>query len=311
MIESPFSFAISRASSAEVLFNTSGSPLIFESQYLRLRSALPDSPSLYGLGEHTDPFMLNTTNYTRTLWSRDAPNTPPGTNLYGNHPVYFDHRGQDGTHAVFLLNSNGMDIKINNTAETGQYLEYNTLGGVFDFYFLAGPTPKEVASQYADTVGTPARQSYWSFGFHQCRYGMQDVYEVAAVVANYSIANIPLETMWTDIDYMDFRKVFTLDPLRFPLSLVQQLVDYLHTHEQHYIVMVDPAVAYQDYPPFNNGVQDNAFIKVSNGSIYRGVVWPGVTAFPDWFAPGTQAYWDGEFDSFFDPSSGVDIDALW
>lgn len=37
-----------------------------------------------------------------------------------------------------------MDIKINNTAADGQYLEYNTLGGVFDFYFLAGPSPVQV-----------------------------------------------------------------------------------------------------------------------------------------------------------------------
>lgn len=172
-------------------------------------------------------------------------------------------------------------------------------GGVLDFYFMAGPTPTEVAQQYSEVVGKSALMPYWGFGFHQCRYGMQDVYEVAQVVANYSAADIPLETMWTDIDYMDFRKVFTLDPYRFPLDLMQQLVTHLHDHQQHYIVMVDPAVAYQNYPAFNNGAEAGAFLTVANGSIYKGVVWPGVTAFPDWFNPATQGYWDGQFDSFF------------
>lgn len=130
-------------------------------------------------------------------------------------------------------------------------------------------------------------------------------------MANYSAANIPLEVMWTDIDYMELRKVFTLDPLRFPLHLMQELVSYLHTHQQKYVVMIDPAVAYQDYPGFNNGVAANAFLKRDNGSIYQGVVWPGVTAFPDWFAPGTQGYWNNEFSTFFDPVNGVDIDASW
>ncbi|KAK0248374.1 hypothetical protein B0A54_17123 [Friedmanniomyces endolithicus] len=283
-IESPFSFSVLRRSTNETLFDTSAASLVFESQYLRLRTSLPASPSLYGLGEHTDPFMLNTTNYTRTIWNRDAYLIPPGTNLYGDHPVYFDHRGANGTHGVFLLNSNGMNIVIDDTA--GQYLEYNTLGG-------------------------SAMMPYWGFGFHQCRYGMQDVYEVAEVVANYSLANIPLETMWTDIDYMYLRRVFTLDPDRFPLHLMQELVTYLHDHQQHYVVMVDPAVAYQPYPGFQNGVDADAFLKVSNGSIYKGVVWPGVTAFPDWFAPGTQSYWNNEFDTFFSPETGVDIDALW
>lgn len=31
----------------------------------------------------------------------------------------------------------------------------------------------------------------------------------------------------------------------------------------------------------------------------------------DWFAPNTQNYWDNEFLTFFDPTTGVDIDALW
>lgn len=218
---------------------------MFESQYLRLRTSLPSNPNLYGLGEHSDPFRLNSTNYIRTLWSSDAYAIPAGSNLYGNHPVYFEHRAT-GTHGVFFLNSNGMDIKINNTNGKNQYLEYNTLGGVLDFYFVAGPTPVAVSQQYAEIVGLPAMMPYWGFGkqvfltlaswftrnpscrhtleaatpghflethankiigFHNCRYGYQDAFAVAEAIHNYSAAGIPLETMWTDIDYMDLRRV--------------------------------------------------------------------------------------------------------
>ncbi|KAI1762859.1 glycoside hydrolase family 31 protein [Hypoxylon sp. FL1150] len=309
--ESPFSFTVSRSDSGEVLFDTSAASLVFESQYLRLRTKLPESPSLYGLGEHSDPFMLNTTNYIRTFWSQDAYGVPEGSNLYGNHPVYYEHR-ESGTHGVFFLNSDGMDIMINNTAESGQYLEYNTLGGVLDFYFVSGPSPVEVAQQYADIVGLPAMMPYWGFGFHNCRYGYQDVFDVAEAVYNYSQAAIPLETMWTDIDYMYLRRVFSLDPDRFPLHKMRELVDYLHAHNQHYVVMVDPAVAYQDFPAsLQRGIDDNVFLLRANGSVWRGVVWPGVTVFPDWFSANISNYWNNEFSLFFSPENGVDIDALW
>jgi alpha-glucosidase len=210
-VESPFSFAVSR-SSGDVLFNMSGSAIIFESQYLRLRTALPSNPNIYGLGEHSDHFKLNNTNYTRTLWSRDSYAIPAGTNLYGNHPTYLESRGENGTHGVVFLNSNGMDIKINDTA--GQYLEYNTLGGVLDFYFVAGPSPIEASQQVAEVVGLPAMMSYWSFGFHQCRYGYQDVYQVAEVVYNYSQAGIPLETMWTGKHLLDIQAYFNVHQIQ-------------------------------------------------------------------------------------------------
>jgi len=215
----PFSFSVVRTKSNEVLFSTEGHPIIFEPQYIRVKTSLPQNPSIYGLGEHTDSFRLPTNNYTRTLWSRDSYGVPNNTNLYGNHPIYFDHR-PTGSHGVFLLNSNGMDVKINqDLGASAASLEYNIIGGVIDFYFLAGSTsdPIEVSRQYAQVVGTPAEVPYWSFGFHQCRFGYKgkpvhvplerglnsshplDYVDVARVIKSYSEAKIPLETMWTDI----------------------------------------------------------------------------------------------------------------
>lgn len=45
--------------------------------------------------------------------------------------------------------------------------------------------------------------------------------------------------------------------------------------------------------------------------ICQGVVWPGVTAFSDWFHPDTQDFWTNEFAKFFDAETGVDVDVLW
>lgn len=71
---SPFTFSIIRTNTKEVLFSTTNDhPLIFEEQYLRLKTvALPADANIYGLGEHTETFRLPNQNLTRTLWSRDA-----------------------------------------------------------------------------------------------------------------------------------------------------------------------------------------------------------------------------------------------
>lgn len=134
---------------------------------------------------------------------------------------------------------------------------------------------------------------------------------VAEVVYNYSQAEIPLEVMWTDIDYMDRRRVFTVDPDRFPLPKIRAVVDYLHEHDQRYIVMVDPAIAYVESGTLDRGLDDDVFLLRSNGSVWLGVVWPGVTVFPDWFAENITQYWNNEFALFFDADEGVDIDGLW
>ena len=117
--------------------------------------------------------------------------------------------------------------------------------------------------------------------------------------------------MWTDIDYMYERWVFTLDPERFPIDRMRQIVDFLHSRDQRYIMMVDPAVAYKNYPTFDRGVINDIWLKNPNGTLLKGVVWPGVTVFPDWFHRNIEDFWRNEFQRFFDSDTGVNIDGVW
>ncbi|TRM57022.1 glycoside hydrolase family 31 protein [Schizophyllum amplum] len=313
--ESPFSFSIFRTNTSEVLFSTASHPIIFEDQYLRLQTTLPENANIYGLGEHTNSFRLDNHNTTLTMFNRDAYGVPNTTNLYGSHPIYQEHR-ETGTHGVLLLNSNGMDIKLNQTDGEASTLEYNVVGGILDLYFFSGSEtdPAAVARQYAELVGLPVEMPYWGYGLHNCRYGYTDFVDVADVIVNYSVAGIPLETMWTDIDYMYKRQTFSLDPDYFPLDRMQEVIDYLHAHEQQYILMTDPAVAYapnSSYEAYDRGVEMDVFLKGDNGSDFLGLVWPGVTVYPDWFNAKAQEYWTYMYSKFYDPETGLDIDGAW
>ncbi|EEA23368.1 hypothetical protein TMatcc_002228 [Talaromyces marneffei ATCC 18224] len=308
--ELPFSFTVQRSDTNETVFDTSANPLIFEPQFVHLRTWMPTDPYIYGLGEDVDSFRRQTNNYKRTIYNVGDAFLPKNANLYSSHPIYLEMR--DGqAHGVYIASSNGMDIFISKTEDGQQYLEYNLIGGVFDFYFFAGPSPFDVGRQYAEVVGAPAEQAYWTYGFHQCKYGYQDVMMVAEMVYNYSEANIPVETVWSDIDYMNLRRTWTLDPERFPLHKVRELVDYLHDHDQHYVVMVDPPISVDDPATYDKLMESEAYFRNNDGSVFLAGMWSGATAFVDWFHPNAQEYWSSLILSFFDEKTGVDVDAIW
>jgi alpha-glucosidase (family GH31 glycosyl hydrolase) len=124
---------------------------------------------------------------------------------------------------------------------------------------------------------------------------------VTEVVANYSAANIPLETQWMDIDYMDAYLDFTVDPVSFSEADMTAFINNLHTNNQHFIPIVDPGIYVRDdtYDAYTSGLEQNVFVMDMTGDRpYLGQVWPGPTYFPDWFATNATSWWGGQLDAF-------------
>ncbi|KAH0756847.1 hypothetical protein KY290_020340 [Solanum tuberosum] len=309
----PFSFSVKRKSNGETLFNSSFDDsdsynnLIFKDQYLEISTKLPQNTSLYGLGENTQPHGIKIyPNDPYTLYTTDQPAINLNMDLYGSHPMYMDLRNVNGVanaHVVLLLNSNGMDVFYK-----GDSLTYKVIGGVLDFYFFSGPTPLDVVDQYTSFIGRPAPMPYWSFGFHQCRWGYHNLSVIEDVVENYNKAKIPLDVIWNDDDHMDGKKDFTLNPVNYPRSNLLAFLDKIHARGMKYIVIVDPGIGVNNtYGVYQRGIANDVFIKYE-GKPYLAQVWPGAVNFPDFLNPKTVEWWGDEIRRFREL---VPVDGLW
>lgn len=68
--EPTFSFSVYRVSTADMLFSTMGTKLVFENQFIEFASPLPENYNLYGLGETIHGLRLGN-NFTKTIYAAD------------------------------------------------------------------------------------------------------------------------------------------------------------------------------------------------------------------------------------------------
>lgn len=289
--KSPFGIKVIRKSDKEVLFDTSirQAPLIFSDQFIQISTRLP-SGILYGLGEHEADFLKNASAGRKqfSFWARDQPPTV-GSNLYGTHPYFLSKGNSSNFHGVFLLNSNAMDIDIQPTPA----LTFRTIGGILDLFIFTGPRPDQVISDFQNLIGRTFLPPYWSLGYHLCRWGYGSDTRMKEIIRRNRELGIPYDVQWNDIEYASKRLDWTYDTKNY--KQLPEIVKDLHNYGQKYIIIVDPGISSTQpsgsYEPYDNGIKMDVFVKDDNGKPLIGKVWPGPTAFPDFFHPNATSFW--------------------
>ena len=163
-------------------------------------------------------------------------------------------------------------------------------GGQYTEYIFAGPSMSNILGQYTALTGRTELPPMWALGYHQCRWHKYTQAQVLELAAKHRELDVPLDTLWLDIDYMDGYRVFTWNDELFPNP--SQMLSQLAADKLGVITIIDPGVKHDPgYSVYDDGVAKNVFARTASGGHYIGQVWPGDTLFPDFTKPETREWW--------------------
>ena len=122
----------------------------------------------------------------------------------------------DDYFGMFFRNSNAQSPVISYRSDGKAVLSYITIGGQIEVYFFLHGTAKQVIQEYQNTFGKPLLPPFWSLGWQQASWKYLNLSMVQDVIDNYALNDMPLETVYFDIPYMDKYADFSVDNETFP-----------------------------------------------------------------------------------------------
>ncbi|HVI46676.1 MAG TPA: TIM-barrel domain-containing protein [Chitinophaga sp.] len=246
-----------------------------------------------GLGEKTGNLDRKGEGYTN--WNSDvfgyATNRDP---IYSTIPFYvgIHHHLNYG---IFFDNTFQSDFNFG--ASNNRFSSFGARGGEMNYYFIYHQQMKDIIASYTQLTGRMPMPPLWSLGYQQNRYSYYPDTEVMRIAQTLREKKIPADGITLDIHYMDAYKLFTWNKERFPNP--SQLTSRLKDMGFRVTVIVDPGIKVEPgYAAYENGKQENIFIKYNDGQNYTGQVWPGWCHFPDFTSPKGRSWWKGQIKSY-------------
>ena len=253
---------------------------------------------VYGLGEA--PRGINKRGWIYQSYCSDDPfHTETKQSLYAAHNFLMkNHEGLFIDFPARIV----WDIGYTKT----DVAEIRIEGTDFDIYLITQDTPAGTVREFRSLIGKSYIPPLWAFGFQQSRWSYHNRDAVEGVIKGYDAAQIPLDCVYLDIDYMERYKDFTINREAFPDF--ENYVSEKRAQGIHLIPIIDAGVKKEDgYSVYEEGRDNGYFCKTADGSDFEGGVWPGIVGFPDFLRREVRD-WFGEKYRFL---TDMGIDGFW
>ncbi len=272
-------------------------PTRFDDDAFRVYKTMSAEEHFFGLGDKTGP--LDRRDEAFTLWNTDAYRFQESTDpIYKSIPFFMAYQAG---RAVGILMDNTWRSSFDFGKESAGTYSFGAADGPLDYYFLYGPSPKQVIESYAWLTGKPPLPPMWMLGFQQSRYSYYPQSRVLEIADRLRADHIPADAIYLDIDFQEKNRPFTIDRKGFPDfagMMARHKAEYFHV-----VAISDLHLANlpnQNYAPYDSGVAGDHFVKNPDGSIYTGGVWPGPSVFPDFTQAQTRVWWGTLYRNFHD-----------
>lgn len=175
-----------------------------------------------------------------------------------------------------------------------------------DFFLILGSSIKEITSAYSELVGKPYFIRLKMLGYNQSRWSYENEKMVQDICDNFKKYSLPLDYIHLDIHYMDGYRDFTIDKTRFPN--MKSLSDNLKKEDVELIVINDAAIKVDENFDIYNFLENNKLFGRKDDKTYVNVVWPGNSAFPNYFDANCKEYFKNYAKKFIEDNG---ISGIW
>jgi alpha-glucosidase len=263
-----------------------GKGMSWDGKQIRQWKVMPPDENYSALGEKA--WTLEHGNQVFVNWNTDAFGYQRGSDpIYQSIPFILALRG-GRSYGIFFDNTYRSSFDFGKMSR-GRY-SFGAEEGELNYYFLYGPSPKQVVELFTELTGRMPLPPRWALGYQQSRYSYDSEDRVRDIASGFRRRNIPCDAIYLDIDYMDGYRSFTVDTKKFPHF--QQMISDLAREGMKVIVIIDPGVKQEPgYWVYDSGLKGSNFIKMPGGEFFSGDVWPGRCVFPDFTRESTRGWW--------------------